>query len=88
MESWSSGPPLYLAPESELVQLALEITGEQAPISVPYRTDACILSEAVPCIVVGPGDLTQAHTVNEWVSVEQLHQSVDLYLKFIQAICR
>ena len=65
-----------------------KITGEQAPISVPYRTDACILSEAVPCIVVGPGDLRQAHTVNEWVSVEQLHQSVDLYLKFIQAVCR
>ena len=87
LESWSSGPPLYIAPDSELVQLALEITGEQAPISVPYRTDACILSESVPCIVVGPGDLRQAHTVNEWVSVEQLHQSVDLYLKFIQAVC-
>ncbi len=87
LESWSSGPPLYIAPDSELVQLALEITGEQAPISVPYRTDACILSEAFPCIVVGPGDLRQAHTVNEWVSVEQLHQSVDLYLKFIQAVC-
>ena len=38
--------------------------------------------------MVGPGDLRQAHTVNEWVSVEQLHQSVDLYLKFIQAVCR
>ncbi len=88
LESWSSGPPLYLPPESELVQLALEVTGEQAPISVPYRTDGCMLAEAVPCIVVGPGDLRQAHTVNEWVSVEQLHRSVDLYLKFIQAVCR
>ena len=88
LESWSSGPPLYLSPDSELVQLALEVTGEQEPISVPYRTDGCMLSEAVPCIVVGPGDLRQAHTVNEWVSVEQLHQSVDLYLKFIQAVCR
>ena len=88
LESWSSGPPLYLPPESELVQLALEVTGEQAPISVPYRTDGCMLAEAVPCIVIGPGDLRQAHTVNEWVSVEQLYQSVDLYLKFIQAVCR
>ena len=88
LESWSSGPPLYLPPDSELVQLALEVTGQQAPISVPYRTDGCMLAEAVPCIVIGPGDLRQAHTVNEWVSVEQLHQSVDLYLKFIQAVCR
>ena len=88
LESWSSGPPLYLPPDSEFVQLALEVTGEQAPISVPYRTDGCMLAEAVPCIVIGPGDLRQAHTVNEWVSVEQLHQSVDLYLKFIQAVCR
>ena len=31
LESWNSGPPLYLPPESELVQLALEVTGEQAP---------------------------------------------------------
>ena len=88
LESWSSGPPLYIPQDSELVQLALEVTGEQAPISVPYRTDGCMLAEAVPCIVVGPGDLRQAHTVNEWVSVEQLHQSVDLYMKFIQAVCR
>ena len=88
LESWSSGPPLYISADSELVQLALEVTGEQAPVSVPYRTDGCILAEAVPCIVIGPGDFRQAHTVNEWVSIEQLHRSVDLYLKFIQAVCR
>lgn len=88
LDYWSSGAPLYTPPDSALVQLALEIVNQQAPRSAPYRTDACILSTIVPCIVLGPGSVQQAHTVNEWVSVEQLHQGVDLYLKFVQAVCQ
>ena len=88
LDYWSSGDPLYTHPDSALVQLGLEIVDQQAPRSVPYRTDACILSRVVPCIVVGPGSVEQAHTVDEWVSVDQLHQAVELYLRFVQAVCQ
>ena len=38
-------------------------------------------------IVIGPGDIAQAHTVDEWIEVEQLHRGVDLYARFIEHVC-
>jgi acetylornithine deacetylase len=84
---WTSGGPLFTPPGAPLVPLAREVAGQRAPITVPYRTDACALSSAFPCIVFGPGSHKQAHTVNEWVSLEQLHQGVELYQRFIRRVC-
>ena len=38
-------------------------------------------------VVLGPGDIAQAHTVDEWVEVEQLHRAVELYRRFIDHVC-
>jgi acetylornithine deacetylase len=29
--------------------------------------------------VIGPGDIAQAHTKDEWIAVEQLEKAVDIY---------
>ena len=84
---WSSGEPLLTPADSPLVRLALETAGERTPVSVPYRTDACVFAPALPCIVLGPGSHRQAHTVGEWVSVEQLHKSVLFYEGIIKQLC-
>ena len=84
---WSSGAPLLTPADSPLVQLALELAGEREPISVPYRTDACVLVSAFPCVVYGAGSYRQAHTVDERVSVAQLHRSVKFYEDAISRVC-
>ena len=84
---WSSGDPLFTPPDSPLVRLALEAAGRKAPITVPYRTDACILASMLPCVVVGPGGHRQAHTVNEWVGIDQLHRAVGIYETLIRRAC-
>ncbi len=84
---WSSGDPLYTPPDSPLVQLALEVLAQQEPVSVPYRTDACMLASVFPCVVLGPGSHKQAHTVNEWISLEQLHRGVEVFQRFIRKAC-
>ena len=84
---WSSGAPLLTPPDSTLVQLALETTGEDRAVSVPYRTDACVLSPALQCIVLGPGSHLQAHTVGEWVSIKQLYKAVKSYEYLIRQVC-
>ncbi len=84
---WSSGDPLFIPADSPLVVLALGLAGETEPISVPYRTDACVLAEAVPCVVYGAGSHRQAHNVDEWVSVTQLHRSVKFYEEAIGRVC-
>jgi len=47
---------------------------------VPYGTDASQLSAAgIPCIIVGPGSIDQAHTVDEFVDLSQVDKAFDIY---------
>jgi acetylornithine deacetylase/succinyl-diaminopimelate desuccinylase-like protein len=48
---------------------------------VPYSTDACQLAAhgRIPCVVLGPGSVDQAHTVDEWIDLRELEQAVGLY---------
>lgn len=52
------------------------------PIGVPYGSDASKLQVAgIPSIVFGPGSIAQAHSKEEWVSVEQVAQAAEFFLK-------
>ena len=54
------------------------LSGE--PQGAGYGTDASTYSEAgIPAIVIGPGSIAQAHTEDEWLELEQLTKSVELY---------
>lgn len=45
-----------------------------------YSTDAADFPGAgIPAVVLGPGDISQAHTIDEWISLEQLHRGVEVY---------
>ena len=51
---------------------------------VAYGTDGSTLSEAgVPTVVIGPGDIAQAHTADEWIDLEQLKLGVEIYLRLM-----
>jgi acetylornithine deacetylase len=48
---------------------------------VPYGSDASKLSVLghIPSIVLGPGDIAQAHTADEWVPVAEVVQAAEIY---------
>lgn len=49
---------------------------------VGFWTEAAIFHQAgIPAIVLGPGDIAQAHTANEWVALEQLVEAYHIYEK-------
>lgn len=50
-------------------------------VGVPYGSDASKLAGigGIPSLVLGPGDIAQAHASDEWVEVEQLRMAADLY---------
>jgi acetylornithine deacetylase len=51
---------------------------------VAYGTDASTFSTAgVPAVVIGPGDIAQAHTVDEWLALDQLQLAVEVYGKMM-----
>lgn len=57
-------------------------------IGVPYGSDASKLSAlgGVPSIVLGPGDIAQAHAEDEWIEIDQLTAAADLYLRCAVAL--
>jgi acetylornithine deacetylase len=57
------------------------IRGETEFGAVGYGSDASKLSELahIPSIVLGPGDIAQAHTADEWVEISQVMQAAEIY---------
>ena len=53
---------------------------------VGFWTEASLFSDAgLPALVLGPGEIAQAHAVDEWVSLAQLEQIEALYRGIVQA---
>jgi len=56
-------------------------------IGVPYGTDAGPLGEVgIPAVVMGPGDIAQAHTKDEWVELEQVALAAEAYYQIALAL--
>lgn len=66
------------------------IRGETEFGTAPYGSDASKLAELahIPSIVLGPGDIAQAHTGDEWVEMIQVVQAAEIYaqlaVEFVQ----
>lgn len=54
------------------------------PIGVNFGTDAPPIAVFnVPTVVFGPGSIAQAHTSDEWISVDQLRLATDILEEFV-----
>ncbi|NDY94196.1 acetylornithine deacetylase [Wenzhouxiangella limi] len=80
-----SGPPLPAAGQDD--RAAREFCGRHdLPIGEPvgFWTEASLFSDAaIPALVLGPGDIAQAHAVDEWVAVAQLETAAALYQRIV-----
>jgi len=66
-----------------LSKVAGQVAGRSDRIGVPFGTDASkIASSGVPSVVFGPGSIDQAHTADEWLSLEQLTQASETLYRF------
>lgn len=55
---------------------------------VDYWTEASLFAAAGhPAIVLGPGDIEQAHTADEWVGIDQLLRASTVYERLLQETC-
>ena len=87
LEVITQGGPLYVDPGSGFVQELLEFVESDRPQTVAYGTDGCVLQDMEFLAVLGPGDITQAHTNDEWIELEQLQKGTDLYARLIRHWC-
>ena len=82
-----AGLPLYGNPKSEYVGETLKVAGRTQSQTVCYGTDGVMFTELKQTLVLGPGSIQQAHTDDEWISLEQLAQGTDVYEKLIRRWC-
>lgn len=80
-------PPLYVPKDHPFVKEMLEIAGQQIPKTVGYGTDGATFTELSRLVVFGPGDIAQAHTDDEWISLDQLNRGVELYARCLEQFC-
>ncbi len=81
-------PALNTPPSDLLVQRALDLYRETVgqtiqPAAVPYGSDAGWVPAGVPAIVLGPGNIAQAHAVNEFVDLNQVQQCAAIYQRLL-----
>jgi acetylornithine deacetylase len=78
--------PLETNTDLPLVRQFLRVTGQTRPVGVDYFCDAAVLAAAgIPSVVFGPGDIAQAHTADEWISLAQLERAKALLIRFFQS---
>ena len=82
-----SGQPLYVDPHSDYVRETLKVVGSTASKTVSYGTDGVMFTELQQILVLGPGSIQQAHTDDEWISLDQLQRGTDIYERLMRRWC-
>jgi acetylornithine deacetylase len=67
-------PALDTPPDHASVTLAKRLAGRNDHGKVAFGTEAGLFQEiaGIPSVVIGPGDIEQAHKPDEWIAVDQL----------------
>ncbi len=80
-------PALETDPEIPWVQGLLRSAGKRRTHGVHYFCDAAPLAAGgIPSVVFGPGDIAQAHTTNEWISVTSLERGASILEQFLRGL--
>ncbi|MEY2466402.1 MAG: succinyl-diaminopimelate desuccinylase [Verrucomicrobiota bacterium] len=79
--------PLETDSRLPLVQQFLRSAGQRQPVGVHYFCDAAVLAEGgIPSVVFGPGDIAQAHTSDEWISLRSLERAKDILVNYFKSL--
>ena len=78
--------PMEVAEEAEIVRIArgatLRILGDATVLGAPFSCDATKMTAAgIPTIVFGPGDISRAHSRDEYIEIDQLIAAVDVLVE-------
>jgi acetylornithine deacetylase len=80
-------PPLYTPPDSPIVRTAERLTGHPAE-AVAFCTEGPYLNAlGMESIILGPGDIAQAHQPDEYLALERIEPTLALLRGLITQFC-
>lgn len=85
-QDYAGGGYLWVDPDDAWVQMMCKLAGRSAAETVSYCTDGGQFMELESLVVCGPGDIAQAHTTDEYISLDDLNQGVDFYQRVLQHV--
>ncbi|MES9967477.1 MAG: M20/M25/M40 family metallo-hydrolase, partial [Sedimenticola sp.] len=84
---FSGIPPMETAASTEIVQAGESLTGYSAE-AVAFGTEAPYLQQlGMETIVLGPGDIDQAHQPDEYLGLERITPMVEILRNLIKRFC-
>jgi acetylornithine deacetylase/succinyl-diaminopimelate desuccinylase-like protein len=79
--------PMETDPGLPLVQSLMRVAKQRAPAGVDFFSDAAVFAAGgTPAVLFGPGDIAQAHTADEWISLRSLDRATEMLTKFLQEL--
>lgn len=81
------GLPFWVEPDADFFQLVARACVDPTPRSFPAFTEASVYQNelGIPTVLLGPGDIRQAHAVDEYVPRRALTRAVDTYARVLRA---
>ena len=80
-------PPMETATETAIVKAAEELTGHSAE-TVAFGTEGPYFNAmGMESVILGPGDIAQAHQPDEFVEMDRLNPSVEIIKQMIKRFC-
>lgn len=81
-------PPMETSADHPWIQRIQSIRPGTETVGAPWFSDASHLSEAgIPSICMGPGSIDQAHTKDEFISIDDLEEGAAFFSALVHSIC-
>lgn len=87
-EEVSDAPGFNAAENSAILRIVRAVTGTQERLKVSYATEAgAFQNYRIPTVICGPGTIEQAHTPNEFITLDQLVLCEKVLANVISLFC-
>lgn len=85
----ASAIPVHHPATSLLEEIHREIIGTDAvhEMTTTVTDSGWLESAGIPTVIYGPGSLDQAHTIDEWISIEELTRAAEIYAVMMAEWC-
>ncbi len=79
--------PLWIDPDDTIIQQMCAVAGCEKAKTVCYGTDGGVFGELNKRVIFGPGDIAQAHTADEFITLEQLRRGSEIFFQVLRQWC-